>query len=264
MHTTALQFADISELAKQRFLGEERRPLMFSDWTNAVFIHFAVEAQYLQPQIPYPLDLFEGKAFVSVVAFSMRRLRPAIGGRVSEFLFQPIGNHEFFNIRTYVKNGNRVGIFFMAEWLNNRLSVLLGPRSYGLPYHFGQLEYNHALMRDGELSGSATTSFGNFKYEVQSLADELSTCAQGTLDRFLLERYTAFTWRREVGRYFQIWHEPWPMIPLKVEVMKHELLNATGNWFPNATLVGGNYSPGVCGIWMGGPHRVQRDADCAY
>jgi uncharacterized protein len=256
VHAIALQPANISELAQKRFLAEERRPLMFSDWTNAAFIHFAVDPQFLQPQIPFALDLFEGNAVVSVVAFSIRRLRPVIGGRVSELLFQPIGNHEFFNVRTYVNNGNRAGIFFMAEWLNNRLSVALGPRSYGLPYRFGQLKYDHALVRDGELSGTATTSLGNFTYHAQPLVEELGTCGHGTLDEFLLERYTAFTWRRGVGRYFQIWHEPWPMLPLKVELTNDELLNATGKWITNATLIGGHYSPGVRNIWMSAPHRI--------
>jgi len=31
------------------------------------------------------------------------------------------------------------GIFFIAEWIPNRLAVLIGPRMYGLPYRLGRL-----------------------------------------------------------------------------------------------------------------------------
>ena len=254
MHATALQSAEISELARRRFLKDQREPLMFSDWINAAFIHFEADPQTLQRQIPYELDLFEGKAYVSIVAFSIRRLRLAIGGHFGEWLFRPIGNHEFFNVRTYVRHGGRVGIFFMAEWLNNRLSVALGPRSYGLPYRFGELDY-HQTPR-GELHGHAKTRAGDFAYEARPLRRQIDHCEPETLDQFLLERYTAFTWRHNIGRYFQIWHEPWSMVQLNVTIKDAALLNTTGPWFETAELAGANFSPGVRGIWMGAPYRI--------
>ena len=33
---------------------------------------------------------------------------------------------------------------FLAEWLPNRLSVLLGPATFGLPYRLGDIDYRHA------------------------------------------------------------------------------------------------------------------------
>lgn len=226
---------------------------MSSDWLRAVFIHFEAAPAVLQRQVPFELDLFEGKAYVSLVAFSIRRLRPAFG-RLSELLFQPIGNHEFLNVRTYVRQGDRAGIYFMAEWLNNRLSVVLGPRSYGLPYRFGELNFQHEQADD--LSGRVAATSGELEYSAKRLSNELSTCERGSIDEFLLERYVAFTSWRGVGRYFQIWHEPWPMMRLQVGIANDSLLRNAGDWFRGATLVGGNYSPGVRGIWMGAPHRT--------
>jgi uncharacterized protein YqjF (DUF2071 family) len=254
VQATALQSADISELARERFIAEERRPLMLSDWVNATFIHFEVDPRALQKQIPFELDLHDGKAFVSLVAFSIRRLRPAFGGRLSELLFDPIGNHEFLNVRTYVRCGDRVGIFFMAEWLNNRLSVVLGPRSYGLPYQFGALDYYH--QDAGALSGNVSAKSGRLEYSAKGLSSEFTHSVKGSVDEFLLERYVAFTWAKGVGRFFQIWHEPWPMVPVDVELKTDSLLRSTGDWFKTARLVRGNYSPGVQGIWMSAPHRT--------
>jgi uncharacterized protein YqjF (DUF2071 family) len=256
MNATVLQCVDISESARRRFIAEERRPLMFSDRMNAAIIHIEVEPEILQPQIPFELDLYEGKAYVSIVAFSIRRLRTAIGGQIAEWMFRPIGNHEFFNLRTYVRHRDRVGIYFMAEWLNNRLSVLLGPKAYGLPYRFGQFDYRHDAPFD-KLSGEVAADDLAFKYVASTAADRFTECESGSRDEFLLERYTAFTSRAKVGRYFQIWHEPWPMVPLQIDVVEDSLLRADCDWFKDAKVVGGNFSPGVRDIWMSAPHRVR-------
>jgi uncharacterized protein len=256
VNATDLQSAANSDLARRRFIAEEHRPLMFSDWINAAFIHFEVEPRLLQPQVPFKLDLFEGKAYVSVVTFSIQRLRTALAGRFTETLFRPLSNHEFFNVRTYVRHGDRVGIYFMAEWLNNRLSVLLGPRTYGLPYRYGELDYDNQ-SHTGILTGRATASERSFEYSAQATSDHFTTCLAGSLDEFLLERYTAFTSGGRARRYFQIWHEPWPMVPLQVDVRDNGILRSTGSWFNHAKVVGGNFSPGVRDIWMSAPHRVR-------
>src|SRR6266852_2534444 len=114
--------------------GGNREPLLLSDWQRALFIHFEVEAGALQAEVPFRLDLREGKAYVSLVAFTMRRMRPRVGGPLAEWCFGPIATHELLNLRTYVRHRGEAGIYFIAEWIPNRLSVFLGPRTFGLPY----------------------------------------------------------------------------------------------------------------------------------
>src|SRR5678815_4298013 len=92
---------------------------------------------------PYPLDLHQGRAFVSLVAFTLRDMRPHFGGPLTAWLFRPIATHEFLNVRTYVRHRDEPGIHFLAEWLTNRLAVKLGPRTFGLPYHLGKITYHH-------------------------------------------------------------------------------------------------------------------------
>src|SRR4051794_27138473 len=96
------------------------RPLFLADWTDALFIHFAVEPSALQPHVPFPLDLFHGKAYVSLVAFTRRPLRPRLGGRLAARLAAPLATHEFLNARTYVRHPGGRGIYFLAEWIPNR------------------------------------------------------------------------------------------------------------------------------------------------
>ena len=93
------------------------------------------------------LDLFEGRAFVSLVAFDMCNMRLVRGGRFGRLMAGPLATHAFLNVRTYVRHANEPGIYFLAEWLPNRLACLLGPPTYGLPYRLGRLTYRNDSKR---------------------------------------------------------------------------------------------------------------------
>ncbi len=134
-------FAAASNSARERFLVTERRPLFLADWRNVVFIHFEVDPAALQSDVPFELDLHSGHAFVSLVAFSQQRLRFAAVPSLTTWMGALAANHEFLNFRTYVRHGNEVGIYFLAEWVNNRLAPFFGPRMYGFPYRAGQIDY---------------------------------------------------------------------------------------------------------------------------
>jgi uncharacterized protein YqjF (DUF2071 family) len=236
-------------------------PLFLGDWMRAVFIHYEVEPEILQNEIPFELDLFAGRAFVSVVAFSMERLRPSFGGRLTELLFRPISNHNFLNVRTYVRHGREAGIYFIAEFLSNPLCVPLGPPTFGLPYRFGRLAYRHSCEK-GMLEGEVAAVRGQkrLKYNASLSAHAgFRGCERGTLDAFLLERYTAFTQCGKRGRLFRIWHPPWAQQAIDVSVQEGGLLALTGDWVDGARLIGGNFSPGVHDVRMSRPHHLN---DC--
>jgi uncharacterized protein YqjF (DUF2071 family) len=229
-------------------------PMFYARWDRAVFIHYAADPATLQADIPFELDLCDGRAFVSLVAFNLVRMRPRIGGSIGEWLLKPIATHEFLNIRTYVRHQGETGIFFLAEWLNNRASVLLGPRSFGLPYRFGRLDYDHAVDGDA-FRGVAKARGEHLVYEGNAGGERFEPCEAQSLTEFLLERYTAFTQRGKQSRLFRVWHSPWPHAPAEIEVTDDTLIASTGPWWKTAQLIGANYSPGV-EVWMGRPHRI--------
>ncbi|MEY2488799.1 MAG: uncharacterized protein QOC70_741 [Verrucomicrobiota bacterium] len=236
-------------------LANTGEPLFFAGWDRAVFIHYEADPALLQRQIPFQLDLRDGRAFVSIVAFTLSRMRPHIGGRLGEWLFKPIATHEFLNVRTYVQHASEPGIFFLAEWLSNPLSVRLGPRIFGLPYRFGHLRYAHA-QDGGEIHGAVTANEGRLGYRAAVPPTTFDPSETGSQTEFLLERYTAFTCQRRRRRLFRVWHEPWPQTPIEIEITADDLLASTGNWWRSAECVGANYSPGV-DVWMGRPHRIR-------
>ena len=63
--------------ARADLRSHAKRPLFLADWLDATFIHFALPPETLRPFVPFPLDVFDGEAFVSLVAFTQQRLRPA-------------------------------------------------------------------------------------------------------------------------------------------------------------------------------------------
>ena len=87
-------------------------PLLLADWVDALFIHYAVEPSLLAPFVPFTLDMFENRAFVSLVAFTQRRFRPIRTGPWGELLLCPMATIPFLNLRTYVVHRGQFGIYF--------------------------------------------------------------------------------------------------------------------------------------------------------
>lgn len=254
MISTAATTSTSSEMARRRMLSVRGEPLFYATWDRAVFIHYEADPAALQRCVPFPLDLHNGRAFVSLVAFTLRRMRPRRGGRIGEWLVKPIATHEFLNVRTYVRANDEPGIFFLAEWLSNAISVPLGPPVFGLPYRYGEITYDHRDPTSG-VSGRVEAKEGCIAYRGVAPAGEFGVCEAGSCAEFLMERYTAFTQRFFGARMFRVWHEPWRYLPLDLEITDDRLLAQTGDWWRTAQYSGSSYSPGL-DVWMGRPLRV--------
>lgn len=230
--------------------------MLVADWKPAVFIHYAVTPDVLQPLVPFPLDLHEGRAYVSVVTFVQRRLRPKVGGRIAAWLSKPLATHPFCNVRTYVVVDGEPGIYFLAEWIPNRLATLLGPPLYGLPYRLGTLRYD--IVDAGDLHGEVTAN-GGHRFRFRACGEPFATpepAPDASLSEFLVERYTAFTMRRHTPLSFRIAHEPWLHVPIEVEVQDGSLLDVTGNWRRDACLICGHHSAGLRNVLIGRPCKL--------
>ena len=228
-----------------------------ADWLRTVMLHYEVAPGKLQPFVPFELDVRNGRAYVSLVAFTMRGLRPRRGGWLAALPFRPIATHEFLNVRTYDKHGGERGIFFLAEWLPNALSVALGRPVFGLPYRLGNLSYLHEHER-GILFGEVRDwrGRGTLRYRAK-VGRTFAPCAEGSLAEWLMERYTAFTDWLGWKRCFRVRHEPWPQCAVEAEVLEDSLLALTGDWARHARFIGANYSPGFCDVGMSAPMKIR-------
>jgi uncharacterized protein YqjF (DUF2071 family) len=223
---------------------------------HVLFIHFRVDRRALQSHVPFELDTHDGQAFISLVAFTQRRLRFSRGGRVLEWLSAPLASHEFLNLRTYVRVGPERGIYFIAEWIPNRLAALVGPRTYGLPYRLGRLRYRTdvpggKVLRRVDARGASFVCAG-----AMDSTDHYRFAPVGSLDEFLVERYVAYTLRDGVARGFDVAHEPWLVAPINIQIIESSLPEAAApSWWPSAHLIGAHYSPGVRDVSIGAPRR---------
>lgn len=229
-------------------------------------LHYEVDARLLQRSVPFELDLFEGRAFVSLVTFTMRRMRLARGGRLMRWLCAPLGEQRFLNVRTYVRHGEETGIYFITEWMSHALCVPFGPLTYGLPYRWGRLKFGAAS--DGTQRGRVESRFGGraFEYQARPFAGtwDFGECEPGTLTDFLVERYTGFTCHGNRRRFFRIWHAPWQMAKAEADWTDDSLLRRNLSWWDAARYVGANYSAGAFDIWMGRPRPgwlIQREPE---
>ena len=237
-----------------RCFGE---PFFLADWVDVLMCHLEVDRGELQRITPFRVDHFQGRAFVSLVFFTMRNMRPRLGGRCSRLVFRPIATHPFLNVRTYVEHDGEAGIYFISEWLSNRLSVLLGPAIFGLPYRLGRFSGQNRLdegLLTGEVADARSGEAVRFAGSMDG--NTLGPCPAGSLDEWLMERYTAFTHCGGISRYFRVWHPPWLQVTADVRLKDDGLLRRNWPWMESARLVGANYSSGFRDIWMGRPRRL--------
>lgn len=252
--------------AKARMLSRRGEPLFLADWVDTLMVHFEVDPIALQQATPFPIDLFNSRAFVSLVFFTMRRMRPRLGGFIGEWLMRSLATHEFLNVRTYVKCDGEPGICFVAEWLPNALSVRIGPTAFGLPYRLGRMNYRHALNGTGVVEGKVvdapTGTALTYRGRLAN-GDDFAPCPAGSLDEWLMERYTAFTHRRGISRFFRVWHPPWRQINVEIELDDDSLLRPNWPWLADGSILGANYSPGYRDVWMGRPQSMKPHTQAA-
>ena len=130
----------------------------------------------------------------------------------------------------------------------------LGPKTFGLPYHRGELRYAHGP--EG-VEGAVDCDEGSLRYRGKPEKAEAAAPA-GTLSAFLLERYPAFTAAGRKPKKFRVWHEPWRHGEIAdLEIDETTLFDGLHQaWTKTAHLVASRFSSGVKDVWMGRPHFV--------
>lgn len=197
------------------------------DWVDAMFLHWPVSAGSLRSRIPAGLeiDTFEGAAWVSVVAFHIARARHR--GAPAALAWRRFPE---INVRTYVSDAERSGVWFFSLDAGSPVAVELGRRFVHLPYYRASISatldatsISYRLQRTDRRAPAA-----RFATEA-SFGGEIRTAVPGTLDHWLVERYCFFTTnaRGELLRG-DVVHDPWPLRGATTRLTENTLLEAAG------------------------------------
>src|SRR5215203_526520 len=106
-------------------------PVLHQRWSRLAFLHWRLAPDLVRELVPeaLDLDLFEGAAWVSVVAFTVSRMRPS--------LLPPIpalSDALQINVRTYVHRDGVPGLWFLSLDANNALAVWAARVAYRLAF----------------------------------------------------------------------------------------------------------------------------------
>ena len=181
----------------------------YQEWNNAIFLHFKVDLEELKKHVPKELeiDLFQGESWVSVVAFTMEKIRPK-----NIPAFSPISNFHEINIRTYVKKNNKTGVYFLSIEGGTKLSCKIAKYISDLPYRYSLIE------RSSKHYSSINLKFKDelcFKFEIGKQIEKKSE-----LDNWLTERYALFQETDNYINEYEIHHLPWLVNDVEVKSLK--------------------------------------------
>jgi uncharacterized protein YqjF (DUF2071 family) len=202
---------------------------MRQTWVDLLFAHWPLPEATLRPLVPaaFSLDLFDGAAWVGVVPFAMRNVS-ARGLPALPWL----SRFPELNVRTYVRVGDRPGVFFFSLDAGRALAVLAARWALNLPYH-------HASMRvrvhDGAVEYRSVRR-GRAAAALQAryhATGPVRAAAPGTLEYFLTERYCLFHLDRGQRPYrLDIHHPPWPLQPAGAELVRNTMASSCGLTLP--------------------------------
>lgn len=178
----------------------------YQEWNNAVFLHWQVDENELQKFIPkeIEIDLFNGKPWVSLVAFTMERIRP-------KYLpsFPPVSDFNEINIRTYVKFKGKSGVFFLSIEGGTELSCKVAKGISELPYRYSKMNRtSHKYISENK----------EFKDQFQidyQIGNKLENKEE--IDLWLTERYALFQNTDKAITGFEIHHIEWPINHVKLK-----------------------------------------------
>lgn len=184
---------------------------MRQTWRDLLFLHWVWDAGDLQARLPEGLtvETFEGHAYLGLVPFFMRRVRP-VGLPAVPWL----SDFREMNVRTYVRDRTgRTGVWFFSLDCDQPVAVELARRLFRLPYQ-------HAEMAGAPESGAdyicRRRGRGDAAVRLRYRgAGAVEPARPGTVDEFLVERYRLFSGGCPgTGlRCGRVWHVPYRIVP---------------------------------------------------
>ncbi|MCF6279592.1 MAG: DUF2071 domain-containing protein [Flavobacteriaceae bacterium] len=215
------------------------KTFMTGNWEDLIISTFEVDSKILEKYLPNgtELDLYQGKALISMVAFTFSKVK---------FFGVKVPFHQLFgeiNYRFYVKSiieGTR-GVVFIKEYAPKPIIAVIANGVYNEPFFYKN------IGREKETIGeklSMQYSFPNGKVTVVS-QKETRGLKENTLEHFIVDRYTAFVKSRNTKTYqYQINHKPWRLYKSSNIKIDKNSLSLLPSEFKNGKLIASYFVDG--------------------
>lgn len=215
--------------------------VMRQKWTELLFLHWQWSPEDIRKTLPpgLEIDTFDGRAWLGIVPFFMRGVRPS---------FLPplpfLSNFQELNVRTYVRDSDgNPGVWFYSLDCNQPVAVRIARTFFHLPYfdsRMGSKLTGTGVEYFSQRKGTRVSS--RFLYQGQGTPG----CAKrGSLEEFLVERYRLFASSPQVLFSGEVWHTPYTFSKASVPEWDAGPLALAG--FPTEDRAPDHalYSPGV-------------------
>jgi len=203
--------------------------IMTQTWHDLLFAHWPVDRRILEVRLPTScaLDLFDGQAWLGIVAFEMSNVAPrALPALPWLSTFPEI------NVRTYVLVDGKPGVYFFSLDATNPLAVWSARTFFHLPYHTAAID---VVRRGGSIEYSSRRRNANAAFDaIYRPVGPVVEPRRGSLEHFLTERYCLYTVDR-AHRLMRcdIHHPPWPLQRATADIRCNTLADAAGIRLPD-------------------------------
>lgn len=218
----------LTETAHRPWPMPHRPWLMTQTWNDLLFAHWPVDVRVLRERIPeaFEIDRFDGQAWIGVVPFHMTN--------VSARFVPPVPGVAAFpelNVRTYVRIGDKHGVFFFSLDAGSSLAVATARTLLNLPYYTADMDVTTEGGRIGYRSRRAQPA-AEFVAAYHGNGDARRP-EPGTLEYFLTERYCLYAVNRAGRAYrLEIHHPPWLLESAEASIAVNTMTTPIGIRLP--------------------------------
>jgi uncharacterized protein len=201
-------------------------------WLNLLFAHWPVDANALAGKLPagLELDLFDGRAWLGIVPFTMADVAPRGVPELGQ-----LSRFPEINVRTYVRHDGLPGIYFLSLDAASRPTVEGGRRAFHLPYFHARMSAERVgddtVYRTARIDRRGPPAAFEARY--RSIGP-IQPAAPDSLEAWLTDRMRLFSADRR-GTIFrtEIAHDRWPLQPAEAEITRDTLAAAHGLVLPD-------------------------------
>lgn len=189
-------------------------------WKDVLFLHWPISPEVLHPLIksPLELDIFKDQAWISVVLFQARDSR--MRGMPKALAYPPFLQ---LNLRTYVLFNNKPGIYFFSVDTNHSL-VVQGAKLFSIPFQKSKMAQKKINNRFIFTSNRVQSYYRQANFTVTYQPKSTSfTPKTGTLNHWLIERYSFWTIKNKRIYEGSLTHKPWQLQPAFADVSLSKL-----------------------------------------